>query len=376
METSGPLAEASTRLTIRFLGRLQVSHYGSPVELPQSRKLRALLVYLALAPHPVGRSRLCDLLGDVASDPRSELRWYLSKLRAVLDRPERRRVVAEDDMVSLDLSDAEVDAIQIENAVKAGLDMAKPEDLRQITDLFAGDLAEGLDLDRSPQLDHWLTTQRAHFRSTQAAILDQLIRRLPTDDPEARRHAESWVALEPFEPRAHRALMATSSPVEAERHLSAAVRLFETEDLDPTPLQLARRSLHIAPVKAATVSEVTGSPSLSVAPEPRPFRPSLAVMPFDEPDGASGRAELGGGLTRDIITRLAKLHALFVIAQGSVFALAERGIGPDEAGQRLNVDYVASGAVRRRSGLPASSGPTSTRHPRRRPSRSWIGLAT
>ena len=48
-----------------------------------------------------------------------------------------------------------------------------------------------------------------------------------------------------------------------------------------------------------------------------------------------------------MITRLAKLRSLFVIAQGTVFALHERRIGPEEAGRMLNVDYVVSGSVRR-----------------------------
>jgi tetratricopeptide (TPR) repeat protein len=37
---------------------------------------------------------------------------------------------------------------------------------------------------------------------------------------------------------------------------------------------------------------------------------------------------------------------MFVIGQGSVFALHERRVGPEEAGRMLNVDYVASGSVR------------------------------
>jgi TolB-like protein len=39
-----------------------------------------------------------------------------------------------------------------------------------------------------------------------------------------------------------------------------------------------------------------------------------------------------------VITRLAQLRSLFVIAQGTVFALHERSIGPEEAGRMLNVD--------------------------------------
>ncbi|TIX15861.1 MAG: transcriptional regulator, partial [Mesorhizobium sp.] len=81
-----------------------------PVALPASRKLRALLAYLALAPHPVGRSRLCELLWDVPNDPRGELRWCLSKLRGALDEPGRRRIETEGDTVALRLAGLGIDA--------------------------------------------------------------------------------------------------------------------------------------------------------------------------------------------------------------------------------------------------------------------------
>jgi TolB-like protein/Tfp pilus assembly protein PilF len=79
-----------------------------------------------------------------------------------------------------------------------------------------------------------------------------------------------------------------------------------------------------------------------------PRRASLAVMPFAN---LAPTAEAWGGtadaLAHDIITRLAQLRSLLVIAQGTVFALNEQNIGPDEAGRMLNVDYVVSGTVRR-----------------------------
>jgi len=49
-----------------------------------------------------------------------------------------------------------------------------------------------------------------------------------------------------------------------------------------------------------------------------------------------------------VLTRLAKLRSLFVIARGTVFALHERGIAPESAGRMLDVDYVVSGSVARR----------------------------
>jgi TolB-like protein len=81
---------------------------------------------------------------------------------------------------------------------------------------------------------------------------------------------------------------------------------------------------------------------------PAPHRASLAVMPFREEGAQPGG--IAGGLTHDIITRLAKLRHFFVIAQGSVFALAEQKLGVTEAGSRLDVDYVAGGNLSRRGG--------------------------
>jgi DNA-binding SARP family transcriptional activator len=179
-------AEGSSALSIQMMGRMRLLRDGHPVQLPPSRKVRALLAYLALADHPIGRSRLCEVLGDIPSDPRGELRWYLSKLRSVLDSDGSRRVVADSNMVSLDLSDVTVDAIEIEKLVRTRLRTAETGDLRQVLKLFVGDLLEGIDLNRSPQLDHWLTTRRSHFRSCHAAVLAELIERLPVDDPETR----------------------------------------------------------------------------------------------------------------------------------------------------------------------------------------------
>src|SRR5690349_4931952 len=102
---SAPIGEACG-LSIRLLGPLTVARGGVPVTLPASRKLRALLAYLALAPHPVGRSRLCELLWDVPNDPRGELRWCLSKLRAGLDGPDLHRIETEGDTVALRLAGA------------------------------------------------------------------------------------------------------------------------------------------------------------------------------------------------------------------------------------------------------------------------------
>nr|WP_306264654.1 transcriptional regulator [Pararhizobium sp. IMCC3301] len=360
METLvGPPGEPSAGLTILMMGRLRLIRGGSKITLPRSRKLCGLLAYLALAPHPVGRSRLCELLGDVASDPRGELRWYLSKLRSVLDDPTRRSVTAQGDTIALDLRDWFVDAVQIETATQAGLGTLGAERLHQLCELFSGDFLEGLDLHRSAQLDHWLTAQRRRYRVCHAAMLEQLVKQLPEGDEAVGAAVERWAALAPFDPRAQilllRTLMQSDQPGEADQHYSAVARLFETEDLEFEPIRRAWREMCPQPATfpgatAATplLSAALQQPDRSAQRDTREAqRASLAVMPFKEPGRHDDSVGLAEGLTHDIITRLAKLRSLFVIARGSVFALSARGIGAEDAAKSLNVDYVASGVVRR-----------------------------
>ena len=123
MESSGSDAESAVQgLELRLFGPLRLLRDGVWVKLPPSRKVRALMAYLAVSPHPVSRQRLCTLLWEVPDDPRGELRWCLSKLRRLLDEPGRPRVVALDDRVSLDLDGCDVDALHLISAARAGLD--------------------------------------------------------------------------------------------------------------------------------------------------------------------------------------------------------------------------------------------------------------
>ena len=69
---------------VQLLGEISILRYGQTVELPASRKTRALFVYLLLNGKPVRRERLCELFFDIPDDPRAALRWSLSKIRSML----------------------------------------------------------------------------------------------------------------------------------------------------------------------------------------------------------------------------------------------------------------------------------------------------
>jgi TolB-like protein/DNA-binding winged helix-turn-helix (wHTH) protein len=109
-----------------------------------------------------------------------------------------------------------------------------------------------------------------------------------------------------------------------------------------------RRPPLVEPARPASVSPTDSAKADDERDAPRASRRgSVAVMPFADRSDTRVRGGAGDALAHDVITRLAKLRSLFVIAQGTVFALQERGISPIEAGRLLAVDYVASGSVRR-----------------------------
>ena len=192
------------------------------------------------------------------------------------------------------------------------------------------------------------------MRACHAALLERLVKSV--SDDEAFGYLDEWLKLAPFDQRVHEflfsALARRDQIREGEEHLAATVGLFEAEGLDCTPIRDAWRfarghadgppRAQVAAV-AAAITE-SGAGVLNTAPR----RASVAVMPlYDWSAVAGARGGAADALAHDVITRLAKLRSLFVIAQGTVFALHERRIGPEEAGRMLTVDYVVSGSVRR-----------------------------
>src|ERR1700753_3653358 len=152
---------SGSKLNIRLLGAVEIWRNDARVALPRSRKVRALLALLALTPGPQPRSRLCSLLWDVPNDPRGELRWCLSKLRGLLDEPERRRVVSSDGgLVELDLAGVTLDALVVESAARDGISTQSTASLHALCELFGGELLDGLSIDGNLEFGAWLITQR------------------------------------------------------------------------------------------------------------------------------------------------------------------------------------------------------------------------
>ncbi len=107
-------------------------------------------------------------------------------------------------------------------------------------------------------------------------------------------------------------------------------------------LQVGKR-VEARPTSAPPVAaQEAPSPSLAL-----PDRPSIAVLPFQNMSGDPGQESLADGVVEDILTALASLRWLFVIARNSSFTYKGRTVDVKQVGHDLGVRYVLEGSVRR-----------------------------
>jgi TolB-like protein/Flp pilus assembly protein TadD len=79
-------------------------------------------------------------------------------------------------------------------------------------------------------------------------------------------------------------------------------------------------------------------------------RPSLAVLAFDNISDDPTQEYFSDGISEDLITDLAKISALQVMARNTTFAYKGQASDVTKVGRELGVDYVVEGSVRKADG--------------------------
>jgi DNA-binding SARP family transcriptional activator/TolB-like protein len=332
---------------VLLLGPLQVIQNGAPLPQPPSRKVRALLAYLAMAPRPVTREKLCELFWDAVDDPRSELRWCLCKLRPLVDGPRTTRLIADRHQVWIDTNSLYIDALFVACNTQKTLTSGSPNDLRSLLALFRGDFIEGLSADRAPAFENWLASQRHRLGQLRQQLLERLSALLPPADRiEVLREI---IEIAPFNETAHialvRALLRCALYAEANHQIIASVKRFESEGIDPTTLRSGFATAQREDPRPATVTCIDAAHLDAPCNQQMSHArgPTLLVMPFTAatPESVSD----ADSVTSDIIFGFAKLRSISVIARGTAFSL--RSQTPTAAAALVKAQYVASGHLRR-----------------------------
>jgi adenylate cyclase len=82
---------------------------------------------------------------------------------------------------------------------------------------------------------------------------------------------------------------------------------------------------------------------------PLPDKPSIAVLPFENMTGDPKQEFFADGFTEEIITSLAKISSLFVIARNSSFTYKGKPVKVQQVSEELGVRYVLEGSIQKSS---------------------------
>jgi len=308
-------------LAIRLLGEIGVVRDGESLPLPPSKKTRALLAYLALTGRPHRRERLCSLLWEIPDDPRGALRWSLSKLRPLVDEPDRPRIRADRDLVGFEAADAEIDIVAVRRALAGGVEAVDTGRLRVLAQAFRGELLEGQDLPDLHDFQAWCVAEREDARRLQAQILSVLVERLKDRPDDALPYARTLVQEQPYDEAARVRLLhllaAADRRGEAEQQFESGQRILREAGIGSAALTAAWRALRSGPALAGEAPR---------APSPPALPPAAAKAPSPSPCAPMGSVTLIG--RRPELRRL--LAALVEVEGGSarvVLLKGEPGLG-------------------------------------------------
>ena len=344
-------------LDLAVLGLPEVRHGGQPLVV-RTRKMMALLCYLALEPGPHQRNQLVELLWPEA-DPaqgRNSLRTALVHLRTALDllRPgeAEKHLHTTPQMVTLARVDLRLDLTALAEAAALADAVPWPSpvpaapavraQLVRAMALCRGVLLEGGSFPEAPSLDAWLQRRREEARRQLGQVASCLAAlQEVTGEAAAVSTLERWMVLDPTAEEALRRLMALQQ-VRGER--AGALRAFEAYrtrlaadlDAEPEPATLALAAALRAPAGSATTPftlHTTHVPALLAV----PATPATPAAPRTPPP----RGEL---LEEPLVGRegpLAQLRAAVARAQAgqaqAVVLVGEAGIGKS----RLAAEFLA-----------------------------------
>ncbi|MCR8827933.1 alpha/beta hydrolase [Pseudosulfitobacter koreensis] len=199
---------------VSLLGEFRVENGSAELPLPASRKARALLAFLFATARPHRRERLCEMFWDLPDDPRAALRWALSKLRQVVDAPDRPRIIADRERVAVDATDVQIDLWRIHDHLRSLRNASIPE-LEQMAQQLDQVPLDGLDGAGSDVFDAWLQSEREGAETARVAILRQLATHPDIGTVNARQWQRRWREADPEGAEAHDQATSAEGPADA-----------------------------------------------------------------------------------------------------------------------------------------------------------------
>jgi len=340
------------RLRIVLLGGLEIAGGDATARASLTRKAQALVAYLALqGARGQSREKLAELLwGHSAEEQaRANLRQTLSSIRKALNGDGTACLVADGDRISLAGQDIDLDVALFERLVAE----ATPDALNHAAVLYKGDLLDGFSL-KEDSFESWVRAERERLRHLATDALTRLIAHCEDvgDIERCAATAARLLALDPLREAVHRILMRAYA---AQGRQASALKQFDfCRDIlkrelgvEPEPKTVALYRDIRQQRAAAPEDETDTAPKLEAKGPPPSGCPSIAVLAFTNLSGDAEQEYFADGITEDIITELSRFRELSVVSRNSSFVFKGKATALREVGEKLKVDYVVDGSIRK-----------------------------
>jgi TolB-like protein len=233
-----------------------------------------------------------------------------------------------------------VDAVELPRLVKAGK-------LMEAAALYRGPLLDGHGV-RDAAFADWLTIERTRLHDLAVDVLHRLAESQSGEAATAT--AQRLLQLDPAREESHRLLMKLYAGA---GQRAQAIRQYQLcrdaldRELQAKPAAETERLYRQIQEETALPSAKSPTGATSLRQPPPDGKPSIAILPFENLSGDPEQRYFSRGITEDIITELSRFHDILVTAKSSSFALEDANIGLRSIAQRLGVNYVVEGSVRK-----------------------------
>jgi predicted ATPase/DNA-binding SARP family transcriptional activator len=255
-------------LEIHLLGELKVLMDGRAMDLPASKKTRALLGYLVATGKAHLRETLCELLWAGPDDPRASLRWSLTKIRPLVDQPKISRLLADRERIAFEAKGAQIDLWTLRDEIGADPTRTSTDTLRRAAARFEGELLAGLDLPDCYRYHEWCIAEREATRRQRTQILAILVARLSDAPEDALGFARERVKVDPLVEAAHvdvvRLLTVLGRRREALQQFEACRRLLANELGTKPSVALLQARLSLGDPEPAKLGATVSKPGPSM----------------------------------------------------------------------------------------------------------------
>jgi len=209
-------------------------------------------------------------------------------------------------------------------------------DLRAAVAIYRGPFLDGFYLSGAAEFERWAEGERAEYLRKYRAALEALAA-ADGQRGDANGSAEWWrrlVEADPLNARIAVAYMralsiAAGNAGALQFALEYGQRLRDEFDSEPDPVVTAA---------AERLKSTSSSP---------PAGPAIAVLPFLNLTPERENEYFSDGMTEELAGALARVPGLRVVSRTSVFALKDKGLDARQIAERLGVEFLVEGSLRK-----------------------------